>query len=164
MVSSQAALERAEARITPAPQREWDAIEKPLFPLHAPRLETPEVAQAALTALAQVGRSHQRDTSRVIEPTRYAGKGRPTPTSPLKAIAWQMHAQGRPAQEVIEAHQHQRACCIMGTNIPACHVSAAEVLRAYQAPSGVEGGGRFLTAPVCVVSSRFVQTPSRIQG
>src|SRR3989441_2200255 len=87
VVSSQAALERAEASLTKAQQREWDAINKQLFHLHAQRFETPEAAQAALTALAQVWRYHQLDTSRMIEHKRYAGKGRPTPTSPRKAMA-----------------------------------------------------------------------------
>jgi len=164
VVSSQAARERAEASITKAQQREGDAIEQQLFHLHAQRFETPEVAQAALTALSKVWRYHQLDTSRVIEHKRYAGKGRPTPTSPCKAIAWQIHAQVRPAQEVIEAHKQQRACFVIGTNIPACHVSDAEVIRAYKAQSGVEGGCRFLKDPLFFVSSLFVKKPSRIQG
>ena len=85
--------------------------------------------------------------------------------SPHKAIAWQMHAQVRPAQEVIEAHKQQRACFVIGTNIPACHVSDTEVIRAYKAPSGVEGGFRFLNKnPLFFVSSLFVKKPSRIQG
>src|SRR2546428_2451716 len=53
VVSSQAAMERAEASITKAQQREWDAIEKQLVHLHAKRFETPEAAQAALTALSK---------------------------------------------------------------------------------------------------------------
>jgi transposase len=100
----------------------------------------------------------------VIEYKRYAGKGRPTPASPLKAIAWQIQAQVRAAQEVIEAHKQQRACFVIGTNIPACRVSDAEVIRAYKAQSGVEGGFRFLKDPLFFVSSLFVKKPSRIQG
>jgi len=154
-------MARAEASITPAQQRAWDAIETHLCHLHAQRLETPEVAQAALTALAKVWRSHPLATSRVMAHKRYAGKGRPTPTSPLQAIEWQMHAQVRPAQEVIEAHKQQRACFVIGLKMPACHVRNAEVSRAYQAQSGVEGGVRFLKAPLFVVSSLFVKKPSR---
>jgi len=116
VVSSQAAMERAEVSITKAQQRAWDAIEKQRLHLHAKRFETPEAAQAALTALSKAWRSHQRDTSRVIDHKRYAGKGRPTPTSPLKAIEWQMHAQVRPAQEVIAAYKQQSACFVIGTN------------------------------------------------
>ena len=75
-----------------------------------------------------------------------------------------MHAQVRPAQEVIEAHKQQRACFVIGLKMPACHMRDAEVSRAYQAQSGVEGGVRFLKAPLFVVSSLFVKKPSRIQG
>jgi transposase len=164
VVSSQAAMERAEARITKAQQREWEAIEKQLLHLHAKRFETPEAAQAALQALATSWRSHQLAASQVLAHKHYAGKGRPTPTSPLKAIEWQIHAQVRPAQEIIETHKQQSACFVIGTNIPACHMSEAEVIRAYKAQSGVEGGFRFLKDPLFFVSSLFVKKPSRIQG
>src|SRR5439155_3855102 len=49
-------------------------------------------------------------------------------------------------------------------NIQARHVSDAEVIRAYKAQSGVEGGFRFLKDPLFFVSSLFVKKPSRIQG
>ena len=164
VVASQAARERAEANITKAQQREWDAIEKQLLHLHAKRFETPEAAQAALQALAQGWRYHQLDTCQVLDHKCYACKGRPTPTSPLKAIEWQIHAQVRPAQEVIEAHKQQRACFVIGTNIVARHMDNAEVIRAYKAQSGVEGGFRFLKDPLFFVSSLFVKKPCRIQG
>jgi transposase len=164
VVSSQAAMERAEASITKAQQREWDAIEKQLWHLHAKRFETPEAAHAALMALSTSWRHHQLDTSRVIAHKRYACRGRPITTSPLKAIEWQIHAQIRPAQEVIEAHKHQRACFVIGTNIPTSHMTDAEVIRAYKAQAGVEGGFRFLKDPLFFVSSLFVKKPSRLQG
>src|SRR5262249_6686757 len=148
VVSSQAAMERAEASINKAQQREWATIEKQLLHLHAKRFETPKAAQAALTTLAQAWRYHQLDTYQMIDHKRYAGKGRPTPTSPLKAIEWQIHAQVRPAQEVIAAHKQQRACFVIGTNIPVRHVSEVEVIRAYKAQAGVEGGFRFLKDPL----------------
>jgi len=43
-------------------------------------------------------------------------------------------------------------------------VSDAEVIRAYKAQAGVEGGFRFLKDPLFFVSSLFVKKPSRIQG
>ena len=164
VVSSQAAMERAEARITKARQRAWEAIDQQLLHLHAKRFETPEAAQAALQALATSWRYHQLAASQVIAHKHDTGKGRPTPTSPLKAIEWQIHAQVRPAQEVIEAPKQQSACFVLGTNMPACHMSEAEVIRAYKAQSGGEGGCRFLQDPLCFVSSLFVKKPSRIQG
>jgi transposase len=164
VVSSQAARERAEVSIAKAQQREWNAIEKQLWHLHAKRFETPEAAQTALQTLSKAWRYHQLDASRVIDHKRYTSKGRPTSTSPLKVIEWQMHAQVRPAQEVIEAHKQQSACFVLGTNIQACHVSDAEIIQAYKAQSGVEGGFRFLKDPLFFVSSLFVKKPSRIQG
>jgi transposase len=164
VVSSPAAMERAEASITKAQQREWAAIETQLLPLHAKRCETPEAAPAARTALATSWRYHQLATSRVIDHKRSAGQGRPTSTSPLKTMEWQIDAQVRPAQEGIEAHQQPRACFVIGTHIAARHVGNAEVIRASKAQSGVEGGFRCLKDPLFFVSSLFVKKPCRIQG
>jgi transposase len=69
-VSSQAALERAEASGTKAPQREWDTLEKPRWHLQAKRFESPEAAHAALAVLAKSWRYHQVETPCVIEHKR----------------------------------------------------------------------------------------------
>jgi len=61
-------------------------MEKQLFHLQAKRFETPEAAHAALAALAKSWRYHQVDTAPVIEHKHYAGKGRPTSTSPIQSI------------------------------------------------------------------------------
>jgi transposase len=164
VVSSQAALERAEARVTNAQQREWATLEKQLFHLQATRVETPEAAQAALAVLAQSWRYHQVDTTGVIEHKRYAGKGRPTPTSPITSIDWQIRVQARPDQERIAWRKQQGACFVIGTNIDASHVSDIQVIQAYTAQSQVESGFRFLKDPLFFVSSLFVKKPCRIQG
>jgi len=164
VVSSQAAMERAEASVTKAQQREGEAIEKQLFHLQAKRFETPEAAHAALAALAKSWRYHQVDTARVIEHKHYAGKGRPTPTSPIQSLEWQMQAQTRPDQERIAFRKQQGACFVLGTNIEADDLSDEEVIAAYKAQSQVEGGFRFLKDPLFFVSSLFVKKPSRIQG
>jgi transposase len=164
VVSSQAAMERAEASVTTAQQREWEAIEKQLFHLQAKRFETPEAAQAALAVLAKSWRSHQVDTAHVIEHKHYTGKGRPTPSRPIKSIAWQMRAQVRPDQERIAFRKQQGACFVIGTNIDVSQVSDPEVIRAYKAQAQAEGGFRFLKDPLFFVSSLFVKKPCRIQG
>lgn len=164
VVSSQAARERAAASVTKAQQREWEAIEKQLFHLQATRFARPEAAQAALAALATSWRYHQVDTSDVIEHKHYAGKGRPTPTSPSKASDWQIHAQARPDQERLASRKQQSACFVIGTNIAANHLSDPEVIRAYKAQAQAEGGFRFLKDPLFFVSSLFVKKPCRIQG
>jgi transposase len=164
VVSSQAARERAEASVTKAQQREWEAIEKQLFHLQATRFARPEAAHAALAALAKSWRYHQVDTSSVIEHKHYAGQGRPTPTSPRKASDWQMHAQARPDQEQLALRKQQSACFVIGTNIEATQLSDPEVIRAYKAQAQAEGGFRFLKDPLFFVSSLFVKKPCRIQG
>jgi transposase len=118
VVSSQAALERAETSVNKACQREVPAIDKQLFHLQAQRFETPDAAQAALTALAQSWKFHQVETSGLSEHQHHACKGRPLPTTPLQSIHWQIHAQVRPAPERIAYRKQQGACCVIGTNIP----------------------------------------------
>jgi transposase len=164
VVSSQAARERAEASVAKAQQREWEAIEKQLFHWQATRFARPEAAQAALAALAKSWRYHQVDTSGVIEHKHYAGKGRPTPTSPSKASDWQIHAQARPDQERLASRKQQSACFVIGTHIEANQLSDPEVIRAYKAQAQAEGGFRFLKDPLFFVSSLFVKKPCRIQG
>jgi transposase len=164
VVSSQAALERAEASVTKAQQREWATLEKQLFHLQAKRFETPEAAQAALAVLAKSWRYHQVETASVIEHKRYAGKGRPTPTSPITSVGWQIQAQARPDQERIAWRKQQGACFVIGTNIDASQVSDAQVIQTYKAQAQVEGGFRFLKDPLFFVSSLFVKKPCRIQG
>jgi transposase len=164
VVSSQAAMERAEASVTKAQQREWDAIEKQRFHLQAQRFETPEAAHAALATLAHSWRYHQVEASRVIEHKHYACKGRPTSRSPIKAITWQMHVHVRPDHERIAFRTQQEACFVIGTNIDATQLRDPAVIHAYKAQVQVEGGFRFLKDPLFFVSSLFVKKPGRIQG
>jgi transposase len=164
VVHSQAALERAEATVTKARQREAEAIEKQLFHLQATRFPTPEVAQDALATLAKRWTYHQVESSTLIEHKRYAGKGRPTPSTPLKAIEWQIQARVRPDQEALGYRQHVKACFVLGTNIGVSQLSDAAVIAAYKSQSCVEGGFRFLKDPLFFVSSLFVKKPSRIEG
>jgi transposase len=163
-VSSEAAGQRAEATVNKAQQREAEAIEKQLFHLQAKRFETPEAATAALDTLARTWHYHQIDTYSLLDHKRYACKGRPTPTTPLKAITWQMHAQVRPHDAQMKQRKQQKACFVVGTNIDASQLSDAEVIRAYKGQAQAEGGFRFLKDPLFFVSSLFVKKPSRIQG
>jgi transposase len=164
VVSSEAAVQRAEATVSKARQREAEVIEKQLFHLQAKRFETPEAATAALDTLASAWKYHQVDAYSLVDHTRYACKGRPTPTTPIKAIAWQMQAQVRPDDEQIRRRKQHKACFVVGTNIDASQLSDAEVIRAYKGQAQAEGGFRFLKDPLFFVSSLFVKKPSRIQG
>jgi transposase len=164
VVYSQAALERAEATVTTARQREEAAIEKQLFHLQAKRFKTPEGAQDTLMALAKRWMYHQVESYTLIDHKRYAGKGRPTPRSSLTAIEWQIQARVRPDQEAMWHHKQVKACFVLGTNIGASALCDAEIIAAYKGQSCVEGGFRFLKDPLFFVSSLFVKKPSRIEG
>ena len=96
-------LQRAEATRQQSPTtRNYEAIEKPLCHLQAKRFETPEAAQAALGTLATSWTSHQVGVLQPAENTkRYACQGRPTPTTPIKAIEWHIQGHVRPDDEQI---------------------------------------------------------------
>jgi transposase len=164
VVSSQAAYERAAATLNKAKQREDEAIHKQLFHLQAQRFCAPEAAQAALAALAKRWRYHQGVSSHLTAHKRYAGKGRPTASTPLKAIEWQIQAQVLADDEAMERDKQAKACYVLGTNIDAREVSDTEVIAAYKGQAHVEGGFRFLKAPLFFVSSLFVKKPTRIEG
>jgi transposase len=164
VVSSRAALERAEATLKKAKEREDEAITKQLFHLQAQRFCAPQAAQDALAALAKRWQYHRLESSHLTEHKRYAGKGRPTPSMPLKTIEWQIQAQVHLDDEAIERDKQTKACYVLGTNIDASEMSDAEVITAYKGQSHVEGGFRFLKDPLFFVSSLFVKKPSRIEG
>jgi transposase len=164
VVWSQAALERAEASVTKAQPRAWDALETQRFHVPAQRVETPKAAHAALVTLAKSWRDHQVETSPVIAHTHDACKGRPTSRSPIKAMAWQIHAHVRPDHERIAFRQHQEACFVIGTTIDATPWRDPEVIHAYKAQAQIEGGFRCLKDPLLFVSSWFVKKPCRMQG
>jgi transposase len=164
IVYSRAALERAEATLNKAKQREHEAITKQLFHLQAQRFCAPQAAQEALAALAKRWKYHRVESSQLTEHTRYAGKGRPTPSTPLKAIEWQIQAQVHADDATMEQAKQAQACFVLGTNIDASELNDAEVITAYKGQSQVEGGFRFLKAPLFFVSSLFVKKPNRIEG
>jgi transposase len=164
VVSSQAALARAEATLNHARQREDEAIQRQLFHLQAKRFATPEAAHEALTALAKGWTYHQVDSYHLSDHKRYARQGRPTPSLPVKAIDWQIQAHVRPDEAVIGYHKQRHACFVIGTNICASELRDTEVIAAYKRQSRVEGGFRFLKDPLFFVSSLFVKKPCRIQG
>ena len=68
VVSSPAALARAEARVTTAPPRAGATRAQPLWPVHAPRVETPEAAPAARAVRATSWREHPGATTWVLAP------------------------------------------------------------------------------------------------
>ena len=164
VVYSQAALARAEATLNKASAREEAATHKPLLHLQAQRFATPEAAQEALTALAKGWRSHLVDAYALSDPTRYARKGRPPPSTPVKAIAWHIQAHVRPHEAAMGHQKPYHACFVLGTTICASELGDTEVIAAYTRQSRVEGGFRLLKDPLVFVSSLLVKKPCRIPG
>ena len=164
IVSSEAALQRAEKSVSKAQKRELETVQKQLFHLQAKRFETPESAQATLRTLAGAWRYHHVATTELTEHKRYVGQGRPSAQASVQATLWQIRAEVCPDAEAIHRQKQHQGCFVLGTNIEASDLSDVEVIAAYKAQSQVEGGFRFLKDPLFFVSSLFVKKPARIQG
>ena len=130
VVSSEAALQRAEATVSKAQQREYETILKQLFHLQAKRFETPEAAPAALAAVAQSWRYHQGDGSTLIAQKHSACTGRPAPTTPIKAIDWQSEAPVRPDDAKLGHLKPYQAGFVLGTHSETSPLSDSEVMQA----------------------------------
>ncbi len=164
VVSSRAALERADATLHHATQRAYEAITQPLFHLQAPRFCAPEAAQEALAGLAKRWRSHRVESSQLTHYTRDAGQGRPTPRTALKAVEWHIQAQGHADDDTIGQDKPAKACDVLGTTIAASEVRHAEVIVADKGQAHGAGGFRWLNDPRLFVSSLFVKQPNRSEG
>jgi transposase len=124
----------------------------------------PEAAHDARAALAKRWTYHCLVSSPLTEHKRYAGKGRPTPSPPRQASVWQIQVHVQADDQTLAQAKHAQACSIRGTNIASSALRDSEVITAYKGQAHVEGGCRFLKAPLFVVSSLFVKKPSRIEG
>jgi transposase len=164
VVSSHAALERAEATVNNATQRDDATIEHQLFHLQAQRVSTPEAAQDARATLTKGWRDHQLESSHLIAHNRYAAQGRPTPNTPRKDPQWQIQAHVRPAEEAIWPRKQLKACFVLGTHIDTIELSDTAIIAAYTSQARVDGGFRLLNDPRFCVSSLVVKKPCRIQG
>src|SRR5499427_854082 len=138
VLCSEAATQRAEKSVSKAQKHELDAIEKQLFHLQARRFESQQSAQAALAVLAESWRYHHVASPELIEHKRYAGKGRPSVKTPIKASTWQMHAEVRPDAEAIRQSKQRKGCLVLGPNIEGDDLRDEEVIAAYKAQSQVE--------------------------
>ena len=164
VVASQAAYARAAATLHNATPREHEALTTQLFHLHAHRFSATEAAQVALAAVAKRWKYHHVESAHLTAHQRYAGKGRPSASTPLKAIEWQIQAHVLADDKAMERDKQGKACYVLGTNIDASKLSDTEVIVAYKGQAQVEGGFRFLKDPLFFVSSLFVKKPNRIEG
>jgi transposase len=109
VVSSQDAWQRAEHTLAKAQAKESAQVQQQLFHLQAQRFPSELEARAALDAIAQRWRSHQRAQVSLTPHSQYARKGRPTKQTPCKAIQWQIHASVRPDLATITRQQQRKA-------------------------------------------------------
>jgi hypothetical protein len=128
VVFSQAAAWRAEAAVRHAQQKEYDTIQQQLFHLQAQRFDNQTLAYEALAKLGKQWRYHHLDSYAFTAHKRYGKKGRPTPSTPIKATEWQIAAQVLPDAKRIHHAKQLGACYVIGSNILCKQLSDVEVI------------------------------------
>lgn len=97
--------------------------------------------------------------------TRYDGKGGPKKGEQLWRQVYQVFGVIISAPEKRNADIAQRACYVIGTNVPADERDARAIIDAYKNKNdSIERGFRFLKDPYFFASSFFLKKPSRIRG
>jgi len=164
VVYSESAYQRAGKTLARAQGREWEKVNKQLFHLQAQRFDSAEAAGDALDKIAKKLSYHKIETTELTQHIQYASRGRPKADSAIKVIKWQITATVAPDTTRVSHRQQQKACYVLGTNIPVSQLSDLEVISGYKTQGAVERGFRFLKSPVFFVSSLYVKKPSRIEG
>ena len=128
---------------------------KKLFHLQAQRFSLRSMAKAALDQMALTLRYHHLTDPSLTRHDRYPTRGRPKQQASSASVQWSIQAQFKVNQEALSAERQQKACFILGTNIPSADLTDQEVFMAYKKQSSVERGFRFLKDPLFFVSSLF---------
>lgn len=164
VIYSDAAEHRAQATLDRAQQKEAEQLKKKLFHLQAQRFSLRSMAKAALDQMALTLRYHHLTDPSLTRHDRYPTRGRPKQQASSASVQWSIQAQFKVNQEALSAERQQKACFILGTNIPSADLTDQEVFMAYKKQSSVERGFRFLKDPLFFVSSLFIKKPERIQA
>ncbi len=164
VIYSDAAYQRADKTVTKAIEKERQRLDKSIFHLKAQRYGCLTDAQRVLNDLRKTVRYHTPGEQNFIKHKRYFGKGRPKNNADAKDNEWQIVVSFVTDEGRVESHRQQKACFIIGTNVPELELSDVDVFHTYKNQSHVERGFRFLKDPLFFVSSLFLKKPSRIQG
>lgn len=163
VVFSEAAFNRSEKTVEKAVNKEKARIDQELFHLQAERFNTEIDARSALEIFCKKWKYYNLKTVEIEEHKKYLNKGRPSKNSPFK-IEYQIRFEVEKNLEHIKQIVREKACFIIGTNIPQSDLSDIEVLEAYKNQDHVEKGFSFLKSSLCFASAFFLKKPARIEG
>jgi len=163
IVFSEAALNRSEKTVEKASIKEKIKIDKALYHLQAERFKTEIEARTTLEKLHKTWKYYQSETVEIVEHKKFSGKGRPAKSTPFE-IQYQIKCSVKKDLEQIKQIVQEKACFIVGSNIPQSELSNIQVLQAYQQQDHVEKGFGFLKSSLCFASAFFLEKPSRIEG
>ncbi|MCK5871855.1 MAG: IS1634 family transposase [Methylococcales bacterium] len=163
VVFSGAAFSRSEKTVEKASSKEKIRIDQTLYHLQADRFKSESEARSALEKLRKKWKYYQLKAVEIEEYKKYLGKGRPAKNSPFE-IEYQIKFKVEKDLEQIKQIVREKACFIIGSNIPQSELNDLEVLQAYQKQDHVEKGFGFLKSSLCFASAFFLEKPARIEG
>ena len=164
VIYSDAAYQRADKTVGKAVEKERQRLDKAVFHLKAQRYGCQPDAERVLNELKKTTRYHALGEPEFIQHKQYSGAGRPKKEADAKDTQWQIIATFVRDDEHVESQRQQKACFIIGTNVPESELDDWAVFQTYKNQSQVERGFRFLKDPLFFVSSLFLKKASRIQA
>ncbi|MBK8534315.1 MAG: hypothetical protein IPL59_03845 [Candidatus Competibacteraceae bacterium] len=118
VIYSDAAEHRAQATLDRAQQKEAEPLKKKLVHLQAQRFSLPSMAKAALVQIALTLHYHHITDPSLTRHDRSLTRGRPKQQASSASVQWSIQAQFKVDQEALCAQRQQKACFLLGTNIP----------------------------------------------
>ena len=163
VVFSKAALNRSENTVEKASIKEKTKIDKALYHLHAQRFKSETEALEALKKICKPWKYYVLQEVEIEEHKKYLSTGRPAKNSPFE-LEYMIKCKVEKDLERIDKIIKEKACFIIGSNIPQPELDDLEVLQGYQGQDHVEKGFGFIKSPLCFASSFFLEKASRIEA
>ena len=166
VVHSDQARKRAEKTLGKSVKKERDELEKKLWHLSNQPYGCAEDARNVAEQIVKKHRYHKISEIVVKENKKYERTGRPKKGKSSTHIQYFIIATVVADSQVIHKKLDEKSCYVIGTNIDAEALGAAEVVLAYKNQNScIENMGfRFLKDPLFFVSSLFLKKPGRIMG
>lgn len=163
VVFSEAAFNRSENTVEKASVKEKAGIDKALYHLHAQSFKSETEALDALKKMCKPLKYYVLQEVEIEEHKKYLSKGRPGKNSPFE-LEYKIKCKFDKNLEQINQIVKEKACFVIGSNIPQPELGHLELLQAYQGQDHVEKGFGFMKSPICFASSFYLEKPSRIEG
>ncbi len=165
VVKSKTASTRSEKAVDKQIAKEAKVAQKAIEKLMKQEFSCKEDAQRAFKESVKGWEYHQGEwvDTEVIE--HYVKSGRPKKGMEPTKLSYKLKVRLISLPSAREASIEAGSCYVIGTNVEAAQLNAAEIIEAYKNQNAsIERGFRFLKSPEFFVSSFYVKTIGRLMG